>query len=135
MKSIISFIASFFIFIANVYSAPEDIIGTFKGTEQSTVTNCGAYDGTTSGSWSVTHTDLNGDSFVGKGTNKDGDFTAAGKISGSTVTGTSKGVNKWGIAWSSEFNASLDGGKYIANITGTTATGCKFNNKVEATRN
>lgn len=99
MKYIISCFASVIIFVANVYAAPADFIGSFEGTEKSTLTNCGTYDGTTKGSWLVTHSNLKGVSYVGKGSNKDGDFTATGEISGATATGTTKGVNKWGLEW------------------------------------
>jgi hypothetical protein len=127
MKYIISCIASVTIIVANAYAAPEDFIWSFKGTEKSTLTNCGAYDGTTTGSWSVTNSDLKGTSFVGKGSNKDGDFTATGEISGATATGTTKGVNKWGQAWTGEFSAMLDGDKYSSISTGIVpASGCKF---------
>jgi len=136
MKYIIAFIVSVTIVIANAYAAPEDFIGTFKGTEKSTLTNCGAYNGTTTGSWSVKHSDLKGTSFVGTGSNKDGDFEVVGEISDATASGTSKGVNKWHQAWSGEFSATLDGDKYTATTTGSVpATGCKFTSEVEASRN
>jgi len=135
MKYIISCIAGVIIVIANAYAAPEDFIGSFKGTEKSTLTNCGTYDGTTTGSWSVIHSDLNGTSFAGKGSNKDGDFTATGEISGDTATGTTKGVNKWGQAWSGEFKATLDENIYKSTTTGSIpASGCKFVSEVEASQ-
>ncbi len=51
MKYLVSMIASLFITTTAAYAAPEDFIGTFKGTEKITLTNCGAYNGTTTGSW------------------------------------------------------------------------------------
>lgn len=135
MKYLIPLIAGLAISVTSVYAAPEGFIGTFNGTEKSILTNCGAYNGTTTGSWSIKHSDLKGSAFIGSGSNKDGNFTIVGETSDASAFGTTKGVNKWGLAWSGEFNATIQGSKYIATITGTVpSTGCKFTSEFDATK-
>lgn len=134
MRSIIAVIVSTIILVTNAYSGSEDILGTFQGTEKRTVTNCGTYNGTTTGSWTVTHSDLQGSTIKASGTNYDGTFTAVLNISGDTISGPAKGVNKWGFAWSGEFDATVDGDNYVATTTGTGSTGCKFTSDTQATR-
>lgn len=135
MKYLVSIIAGIFITTITAYAAPEDFIGTFKGTEKSTLTNCGAYNGTTTGSWSVKHADLNDNQFVGAGSNKDGDFTVTGEASDTTASGIVKGINKYGLAWKAEFKATLAGNKYTSTTMGSVSSGCKFTSEVEAMKN
>lgn len=135
MKNTVTCIACITLFAAAAQAAPQDFMGSFQGNEKSTVTNCGSYNGTTTGPWSVTNSDLSGSSFVGKGHDPNGQFTAKGKVSGSTASGTLKGVNKWGQAWSGQFTATLDGDKYSANTSGSVpSTRCKFSTVVKAAR-
>ena len=135
MKYLVSMIAGLFITTISVYAAPEDFIGTFKGTEKSTLTNCGAYNGITTGSWSVKHSDLKDNQFVGAGSNKDGDFTVTGEASDTAASGIVKGVNKYGLAWKAEFKATLEGNKYKSITMGSVSSGCKFTSEIEATKN
>lgn len=135
MKDFIICIACATLFAAAAEAAPTDFMGSFKGTEQSTVTNCGSYNGTSSGPWSVTNSDLSGNSFVGKGRDPNGQFTANGTVSGSSASGTLKGVNKWGQAWGGRFTATVKGDKYTANTSGSVpSTGCRFSTVVKAAR-
>ena len=122
MKYLVSMIAGLF-------------IGTFKGTEKSTLTNCGAYNGITTGSWSVKHSDLKDNQFVGAGSNKDGDFTVTGEAFDAVASGIVKGVNKYGLAWKAEFKATLEGNKYKSTTMGSVSSGCKFTSEIEATKN
>ena len=135
MKYLVSMIAGLFITTITAYAAPEDFIGTFKGTEKNTLANCGAYNGITTGSWSVKHSDLKGNQFVGVGSNKDGDFTVTGVASDTAASGIVKGVNKYGLAWKAEFKATLEGNKYKSTTMGSVSSGCKFTSEIEATKN
>lgn len=135
MKYLFSMIAGLVITTTTAYAAPEDFIGTFKGTEKSTLSNCGAYNGTTTGSWSVKHSDLKDNKFIGTGSNKDGDFTVTGEASDTTVSGIVKGVNKYGLAWKADFKATIEGNKYTSTTTGSVSSGCKFTSEIEATKN
>ena len=113
------------------------MVGTFKGTEKSTVTNCNysQYNGTTSGSWEVTNTLIEGDRFKGQGKNVSGSFSAEGSVSGNKATGTTKGTNKWGQAWTGEFAGTIDGDTYTSSGKGNVpASGCDFVVEVKATR-
>ena len=120
-----------------VYASPGNMIGTFKGTSKTTVTECNNsnYNGVTSGKWKVTNTPLDGDSFEGRGSNENGDFTATGSVSGNQANGTTKGVNKWGQAWTGEFSGIIEGDKYTSTDKGhIPASGCRFVVEVEAQR-
>ena len=119
----------------NAYAAPEDFKGKFKGTEKSTLTNCGAYNGTTTGAWSAIHSDLKDNRFIGTGSNKDGDFTVTAEAADNKATGTVKGVNKYGLAWKGEFKSTIEGNKYNSTTTGSVSSGCKFTSEIEATKN
>ncbi|MBC7697136.1 MAG: hypothetical protein H7Z70_02080 [Bacteroidia bacterium] len=134
MKFLISMIAGLVVNATTAYAAPEDFIGTFKGTEKSTLTNCGAYNGTSTGSWFVKHSDLKDNQFVGAGSNKDGDFTVTGEASDTTAFGVAKGVNKYGLAWKAEFKATLESNKFTSTTMGSVSSGCKFTSEVEATK-
>ena len=135
MKYLVLMIAGLLMTTTTVYGAAEDFIGTFKGTEKSTLTNCGAYNGVTTGSWSVKHSDLKGNQFVGVGSNKDGDFTVTGEAAENAAFGVVKGVNKYGLAWKAEFKSSLEGNKYRSTTIGSVSSGCKFTSEIEATKN
>ena len=134
MKYIIAFITGI-IFVTSASAAPEDFIGTFKGTDKTTVTNCANYNGTTTNIWSVKYSDVKGTALEGTGSNAYGDFTISITVTDLNATGTIKGVNKWHQYWIGETKGSLDGDKYTATITGTVSTGCKFTSEIEATRN
>ena len=135
MKYINTIFISIAIVSTNAYAAPEDFIGSFNGTEKSTLTNCGAYNGTTTGAWSVKHSDLNDNKFIGSGSNKDGDFTVAAEAADNTASGAVKGVNKYGLAWKGEFKATIEGNKYNSTSTGSVSSGCKFTSEIEAAKN
>ena len=64
MKHLILITAGIFISTTAAYAAPEDFIGTFKGTDKSTLTNCGAYNGTGTSPWTVKYANLKGNQFV-----------------------------------------------------------------------
>ena len=135
MKHLILIIAGIFISATTAYAAPEDFIGTFKGTDKSTLTNCGGYNGTGTSPWTVKYANLKGNQFVGSGSNNDGDFSVTGEASDTTAFGVVKGVNKYGLAWKGEFKASLENNKYTSTTIGSVSSGCKFTSEVEATKN
>ena len=89
-----------------------------------------AYNGTTTGAWSVKHSDLNDNKFIGSGSNKDGDFTVAAEAADNTASGAVKGVNKYGLAWKGEFKATIEGNKYNSTSTGSVSSGCKFTSEI-----
>lgn len=126
---------SFAIVSSVAYAAPADFIGTFKGIEKITLTNCGAYNGITSGPWSAKHSDLIDNKFIGEGSNKDGEFTVTADASDAAASGTIKGVNKYGLAWKGEFKATINGNKYNSTTSGSVSSGCKFTSEIEATKN
>ena len=99
MKYIIAFIVSIAMFATNAYAAPEEFVGIFKGTEKTTVTNCGAYNGVTTSSWSAKHSEIKGTTLQGTGSNDNGDFAITGEVTDNVVSGTIQGVNKWHQAW------------------------------------
>ena len=135
MKYLVLLSACAFVHVTAAYGAPKDFMGSFAGPEKTTLTHCGSYNGTSTGPWAVTNANLNGNNFDGKGSDNDGRFTATGSISGNTASGTTKGVNKWGQAWSARFNATLDGDDYNVTTTGSVpATGCRFSSVVHASR-
>lgn len=134
MKYIISMITGLVVNTTIAYAAPEDFIGTFKGTEKTTLTNCDVYNGTTTGLWLVNHSDLKDNEFVGAGSNKDGDFTVTGEASDTTAFGVVKGVNKYGLAWKAEFKATFESNKFTSTTMGSMSSGCKFTSEVEATK-
>ena len=135
MKHLILIIAGIFISATTAYAAPEDFIGTFKGTDKSMLTNCGSYNGTGTSPWTVKYASLKGNQFVGSGSNNDGDFSVTGEASDTTAFGVVKGVNKYGLAWKGEFKASLENNKYTSTTIGSVSSGCKFTSEVEATKN
>jgi hypothetical protein len=138
-EAVVKHINTIFICIAiastNCYAAPEDFIGTFKGSETSTLTNCGGYNGTTTGSWLASHSDLKGNQFIGAGNNKDGEFTVTAEATDNTAIGTVKGVNKYGLAWKGEFKSTIEGSVYKSTTTGSVSSGCKFTSEITATKN
>lgn len=135
MKYLAPFFAFAMAHVTVAYAAPKDFVGSFAGTEKTTVTYCGNYNGTTTGPWAVTNSHLNGKQFKGNGSDIDGRFTATGSISGNTASGTTKGVNKWGQPWSARFSATLDGNDYTVTTTGSVpASGCKFSSVAHASR-
>lgn len=135
MKYINTIFISIAIVSTNAYAAPENFIGAFKGTEKSTLTNCGAYNGKTIGAWSANHSDLKENKFIGTGSNKDGDFTLTAETADNTATGTVKGVNIYGLAWKGEFKSIIEGNKYKSTTTGSVSSGCRFTSEIEATKN
>lgn len=135
MKCINTMFISIAIISTNAYAAPEDFIGSFKGTEKTTLTNCGAYNGTSTGAWFANHSDLKDNKYIGTGGNKDGDFTIAAEAADNTASGTVKGVNKYGLAWKGEFKAIIEGNKYKSTSSGSVSSGCKFTSEIEAAKN
>lgn len=119
----------------SAYAAPVDFIGAFKGTEKSTLINCGGYNGTTTGLWSANHSDLKNNKFIGTGSNNGGNFSIAADAVDNIASGTIKGVNKYGLAWKGEFKSTIDGDKYTSTATGNVSSGCKFTSEIEATKN
>ena len=135
MKYINTVIISIVIVSTNSHAATEDFLGAFKGTEKNTLYNCGAYNGTTTGSWSASHSLLNDNKFIGAGSNKDGDFTVTAEAVDNTASGVVKGVNKYGLSWKGEFKSTIDGNKYNSITIGSVSSGCKFSSEIEAVKN
>ncbi|MBC7944206.1 MAG: hypothetical protein H7X91_02835 [Burkholderiales bacterium] len=122
---------------ATAFAAQDDIIGTFKGSEKLTLTACSnsTYDGISKSTWEATIQDLNGNSYKGKASNANGNFEIDGQITGSETSGTLKGVNKWGQAWTGEFKGTLEDNRYKSKATGSVpASGCQFVSEVEASK-
>ncbi len=121
----------------NVFADDPNWQGSFAGTEELTVTNCSnsSWNGTSSRVWSVNHTEVNGNAYKGNGRAGGGDWSVEGNISGNTATGTFKGKDTYGNAFSGEFSNTLDGNQLTSNTKGSTPSiGCNFTGKVTATR-
>lgn len=117
------------------HAGPEDFVGTFKGDEKLTLTDCSnrLYNGTFSSTWQLTNQEVEGSSYKGIGHNSNGDFIVEAQIAGDQMSGIAKGTNKWGHAWSGEFSARLEQGRYVSVAIGSApASGCRFTSEVEA---
>lgn len=122
------------LYINQSFAAPEDFSGTFNGTDKGLVTNCinTSFNGSFNSSWTVTH-EVKGNSYIGKGSNGDGNFTVEGEISDNTAKQIIKGVNKWGKAWSGKSNLTIENGELNITTQGSLPMlGCDFTSEVVA---
>ncbi|MBC7756315.1 MAG: hypothetical protein H7Z20_06690 [Bdellovibrio sp.] len=125
-----------FFYINQPLAAPEDFSGTFSGTDKGMVTNCTntSFNGAFNSLWTVTH-EVKGNTYTGKGSNGDGNFTVEGEISDNTAKQTIKGVNKWGKSWSGESNLVIEKGELKVNTQGSLPMlGCDFTSEVVAVK-
>lgn len=137
MKSLFILMLSMLAVATGASAAPEDFNGGFEGEEKTDVTNCSnpVWNGVATNKWSATH-EVSGTSYTGKGKASSGsEFKVEGQIAENAAPGTVEGTDKWGNAWSGDFNAMLEGRAFKVTTKGTVpASGCSVTADVNATK-
>ena len=117
-------------------AAPEDLMGTFKGTEILTISSKCNQIGVSNSPVILTYKELEGSSFKANGNKNDGSFTMEGEIDDDHITARLRGRNISGQIWEGTAIGELKGNELSYKVKGRILTPptCRFNADVKATK-